>query len=147
MKSFKRLKDRGGKYHGKENVKYKDPGYSKHEIDYPEDEPHMKSKVSKQEMHEAEKNFHMEVPNQTKKTLPKRIPRARMKMEERPVNNRLIGNLVEEGKSKGIKDGDGWEDMGPEEMQENDAPESKEHRKKIAIAVVSRKMKKKSKSY
>ena len=145
MKSFKRLKDRG--YHGKENVKYKDPGYSKHEINIPEDEPHMKSKVSKKEMHETEKNFHMKVPDQTEKTLPKKIPRVRMKMEERPKEQRLVGNLVETKNSKGIKDEDGWENMGDEEMQEDDAPKSKEHRKKIAIAVLSRKMKKKSKSH
>ena len=141
MKEFKRLKDRKG-YHGKENVKYKDPGHTRHEISYPEDEPHMKSRVSKKEMHEPEKNFHMDVPDQTDDTLPKKIKRPYMKMEDRPVDQRLVGNLVETKNSKGVKDEDGWENEGPEEMQKDDAP-SKEHRKKVVVAVIQRKMKKK----
>ena len=68
-------------YEGKEHVRYKDPGYTRHEIRYPEDEPHMKSHVSKEEMHEAEDDYHMDVPDQTYHTLEKNIKRARMKMD------------------------------------------------------------------
>ena len=68
-------------YEGKEHVKYKDPGYSSHEIRTPEDEPHMKSHAGKEEMHEMEDNYHMGVPNQTHYDLEKKIKRARMNMD------------------------------------------------------------------
>src|SRR5574338_141907 len=66
------------KYEGREHVKYKNPGFSKHEIRIPEDEPKMKSRASKEEMHEMEDNYHMDVPDQTPKNLEKNIKRAFM---------------------------------------------------------------------
>lgn len=137
--------DAPSKYEGKEHVKYKNPGFSKHEIRIPEDEPKMRSRVSKEESHEMEDNYHMDVPDQTPKTLEKNIKRAFMKMdqpdEEGPKP--MYGNLVTKVSEKGLKDEDGWENYGPEKMQEDSDEKnspSKARRKKIAIAVIRRKM-------
>ena len=40
-----KVKDSPPNYEGKEHVKYKNPGYSKHDIRFPQDEPRMKSHV------------------------------------------------------------------------------------------------------
>jgi len=141
-------KEEGGPagYEGKEHVRYKNPGYSKHNIRIPEDEPKMKSKVGKKEMHEMEDNYHMDVPDQTPKNLEKTIKRAYMKMDD-PEHQKpqpLHGNLTTKVSEKGLKDEDGWEDYGPEDMQSNSTPsKSKSHRKKLAVAVIKRKMSKK----
>lgn len=139
-------------YEGKEHVKYKNPGFSKHEVDLPEDEPHMRSNVSKNEMHEMEDNFHMKTPEQTKHELAKNIKRARMKMDapdqEEPA--KLRGNMVTNTPMEGVEDEDGEEEMGPNHMQgsgenkdeddEDNLP--KEQRKKMIVSIVKRKMKK-----
>jgi hypothetical protein len=124
-------------YEGKEHVKYKDPGYSSHHIRYPEDEPHMKSHVNRDETHEMEDNFHHEVPDQTEYSLEDKIKRARMKMDapDQEDPDELRGNLVS-SIGQGEKDTSGEEEMGPNDMQE------KETRKKMIAAVVKRKMKK-----
>jgi len=129
-------------YEGKEHVKYKNPGYSKHNIRYPEDEPHMKSHVSTNEMHEAEDNYHMGVPDQTEDTLPKKIKRARMKMDapDQEDPKPLLGNLTTEIPLRGTEDEDGEEEEGPNYMQE-DSGMPKSHRKKMIVAVMRRKMK------
>jgi hypothetical protein len=107
----------------------------------------MKSRVGKEEMHEMEDNFHMDVPNQTPKNLEKNIKRAFMKMDQPDEEGAkpLHGNLVTKVSEKGMKDEDGWEDYGPEKMQEDSGERkspNKAHRKKIAIAVIRRKMNK-----
>ena len=132
-------KDNPSKYEGSEHIKYKNPGYSEHDIRYPKDEPKMKSRVSKSEMHEMEDNFHKEVPNQTKDTLPAKIPRARMKMDapDHDEPDELQGNMVRETEKKGVKDTSGEEQTGPNDMQ-------KESRKKMIVAVMKRKMRKAS---
>lgn len=129
------------KYEGKEHVKYEDPGYSSHEIDYPEDEPHMKSRVSKEEMHEVEDNFHMDVPDQTEDTLEAKLKRARMKMDapNQQDPKPILGNPVHNVPYRGEEDTSGEEEMGPNEMQSD----SKEKRKKMVVAVTRRKMMKK----
>ncbi len=134
--SYGKEKDGPSGYEGKEHVKYKDPGYSKHKIRYPEDEPHMKSNVSKEESHEMEDNYHMEVPDQTEDSLPATIKRARMSMDDPHQEDPkpLLGNLVRNVK-EGIKDTSGEEEMGPNDMQ-------KEAKKKTIIAVMKKKMKK-----
>ena len=133
-------KDNPPGYEGKEHVKYKNPGFSKHHIRIPEDEPHMKSRVSKAESHEMEDNYHMDVPDQTEDTLPAKIKRSRMKMDapnqEEPKP--LRGNMVTTVPAKGVEDEDGEEEMGPNDMQEA----SKSNRKKMIAAVVKRKMRK-----
>lgn len=132
-------------YEGKEHVKYKNPGFSKHNIRIPQDEPKMKSRVKKEEMHEMEDNYHMDVPNQTPKTLEKTIKRAYMKMDD-PEHQKpqpLHGNLTTKVSERGMKDEDGWEDYGPEDMQSDSSSKSKSHRKKLAVAVIKRKMSKK----
>lgn len=133
-------------YEGKEHVKYRDPGYTRETVKLPEEEPRMKSRVSKEEMHEMEDNYHMDVPDQTDYTLPKKIKRAFMKMDQEPheVPKPLHGNLVTKTSEKGYQDTMGEERYGPEEEQEDyGAPRSKSRRKKIAIAVIRRKMGKK----
>lgn len=126
------------KYEGKEHVKYKDPGYTRHEIEYPEDEPHMKSRIGREESHEMEDNYHMEVPRKSM-SLPKKIPRARMKMDQPMTPAKLTGRLVTTT-GKGVEDTTGEQEMGPEEMQEDTLP--KEKRKKLIVSVVKKKMKK-----
>lgn len=129
-------------YEGKEHVKYRNPGYSKHDIRYPQDEPHMKSRVSKNEMHEMEDNFHMGVPDQTEDTLPAKIKRARMKMDDPDQEDPdpLRGNIVHNVGYEGEEDTSGEEEMGPNDMQSSSMP--KEKRKKMIVAVTRRKMKK-----
>ena len=126
-------------YEGKEHVKYKDPGYSSHHIRFPEDEPHMKSKVSRNEMHEMEDNFHKETPDQTEYSLEAKIKRARMKMDDPKYNenDRIKGNPVHQVAAEGEVDSTGEEEMGPNDMQSG-----KEQRKKMIVAVMKRKMKK-----
>lgn len=126
------------RYEGREHVKYKDPGYTRHEIDYPEDEPHMKSRVGKEESHEMEDNYHMRTPHK-EMSLPAKIPRARMKMDQPMEPAKLTGRLVTTT-GKGVEDTTGEEKMGPEEMQEDSLPKDK--RKKLIVSVVKRKMKK-----
>lgn len=135
-------KDAPPKYEGKEHVKYKDPGHSPHHIRYPEDEPHMKSRVSKEEMHEMEDNYHMDVPDQTHYTLEEKLKRARMKMDapDQEDPDYLRGNMVHNVPYEGEMDTTGEEEMGPNEMQS-----SKEDRKKMIVAVTRRKMNKKNK--
>jgi len=142
---FGKAKDNPSNYEGKEHVKYKDPGYSKHDIRYPEDEPHMKSKVSKEEMHEMEDNYHMDVPDQTEDSLPAKIKRARMKMDDPKFGKPkpILGNPVHNVPYEGEEDTTGEEEMGPNDMQDSDRG-PKEYRKKMIVAVMKRKMKKKN---
>lgn len=140
-------------YEGKEHVKYHDNEKSRHFIRYPQDEPHMKSRVSKEEMHEAEDDYHMPT-HITEMKLPKRIPRARMEMEmeDRRSGGKLkrYGNLVSET-GKGIEDGNtGIENMGPMEYQRDDEDKESERkdeedfrgiRKKVIAGVLKKKMK------
>lgn len=133
-------KDSPPGYEGKEHVKYKDPGHTRHHIRFPEDEPHMKSNNDSNEAHEMEDNFHMSVPNQTKYDLEKKLKRARMKMDapDQEDPDELRGNLVS-SIGKGEEDTSGEEEMGPNYMQM-----PKEHRKKMIAAVTKRKMNKSS---
>jgi hypothetical protein len=139
---FPEGKSKGGPagYEGKEHVKYRDPGHTRHHIRFPEDEPHMKSHNDSNEAHEMEDNFHMSVPNQTKYDLEKKIKRARMKMDapDQEDPDELRGNLVS-SIGKGEEDTSGEEEMGPNDMQM-----PKEHRKKMIAAVTKRKMNKAS---
>jgi hypothetical protein len=129
-------------YEGKEHVKYKDPGYSSHNIRFPEDEPHMKSNVGKNEMHEMEDNFHKSVPDQTHYDLQSKLKRARMKMDapDQEDPDPLRGNIVHNVGYEGEEDTSGEEEMGPNDMQSSGMP--KEKRKKMIVAVTRRKMKK-----
>lgn len=140
--SFGQEEDNPPGYEGKEHVKYKNPGFSKHNIRYPQDEPHMKSRVSKNEMHEMEDNYHMGVPDQTEDTLPARIPRARMKMDapNQQDPKPILGNPVHNVPYRGEEDTSGEEEMGPNYMQSSGP--SKEKRKKMIVAVTRRKMNK-----
>lgn len=139
---FPEGKAKGGPagYEGKEHVKYKDPGHTRHHIRFPQDEPHMKSHNDSNEAHEMEDNFHMSVPNQTKYDLEKKIKRARMKMDapDQEDPDELRGNLVS-SIGPGEEDTSGEEEMGPNHMQM-----PKEHRKKMIAAVTRRKMNKAS---
>lgn len=135
-------KDQPPGYEGKEHVKYEDPGYSSHEINFPEDEPHMKSHVTQDESHEAEDNYHMDVPDQTHYDLEAKIKRAHMKMDDKDeIENPapLRGNIVHNVGYGGEEDTSGEEEMGPHDMQKD---MSKKHRKKMIVAVMKRKMKK-----
>lgn len=136
-----RAKDNPPNYEGKEHVKYKDPGYSSHHIRFPEDEPHMKSNVSKQEMHEMEDNYHHDIPDQTHYELQSKIKRARMKMDapDQEDPDLLQGNMVSQTPRQGVEDTSGEEEMGPNDMQ---SASNKENRKKMIVAVTRRKMKK-----
>lgn len=138
--SFGKSKDNPAGYEGKEHVKYKDPGYSSHHIRYPEDEPHMKSHVSRDEEHEMEDNYHKEVPDQTHYSLESKLKRARMKMDapDQEEPDRLRANMVHNVGYEGVEDTSGEEEEGPNHMQS----EGKEHRKKMIVAVMKRKMKK-----
>ena len=137
-------RDKGGPpgYEGKEHVKYKDPGYSSHHIRFPEDEPHMKSNVNKNEMHEMEDNYHKSVPDQTEYSLESKIKRARMKMDapDQEDPDPLRGNIVHNVGYEGEEDTSGEEEMGPNDMQSSSMP--KEKRKKMIVAITRRKMKK-----
>lgn len=126
-------------YEGKEHVKYKDPGYSSHHIRFPDDEPHMKSNVSKNEMHEMEDNYHHDVPDQTHYDLEKKIKRARMKMDDPHQEDPkpILGTPVHNVPYRGEKDTTGEEEEGPNDMQM-----PKEHRKKMIVAVMKKKMNK-----
>jgi hypothetical protein len=139
--SYGKAKDNPPNYEGKEHVKYKNPGYSKHEIRYPQDEPHMRSRVDKEEMHEMEDNYHMGVPDQTEDTLPKHIKRARMKMDapDQEDPDPLYGNIVNNVGYEGEEDTSGEEEEGPNEMQ-TDMP--KEKRKQMIVSITRSKMKK-----
>lgn len=132
-------KDSPPGYEGKEHVKYKDPGYSSHHIRFPEDEPHMKSNVNKNEMHEMEDNFHKSVPDQTHYSLEAKLKRARMKMDapDQEDPDPLRGNIVHNVGYEGEEDTSGEEEMGPNDMQSG---MPKEHRKKMIVAVTKRKM-------
>jgi hypothetical protein len=135
-----RSKDGPAGYEGKEHVKYRDPGHTRHHIRFPEDEPHMKSHVDSNEEHEAEDNYHMGIPDQTHYDLQKKIKRARMKMDapDQEDPDELRGNLVS-SIGQGEEDTSGEEEMGPNNMQM-----AKEHRKKMIAAVTKRKMNKAS---
>lgn len=129
-------------YEGKEHVKYRDPGYSSHHIKYPQDEPHMKSHVTRDEEHEAEDDYHKEVPDQTHYDLVKKIRRAHMKMdepEEIEEPAKLRGNITHNVPYGGEEDTSGEERMGSNDMQSG---MSKDHRKKMIVAITRRKMKK-----
>lgn len=137
-------KNKGGppNYEGKEHVKYKNPGYSSHHIRFPKDEPHMKSHVTRNEEHEMEDNFHKSVPDQTEYSLQDKLKRARMKMDapDQEEPDTLRGNMVHNVGYDGDEDTSGEEEMGPNDMQSGG---SKEHRKKMIVAVTRRKMAKK----
>ena len=144
-----KAKDNPPNYEGKEHMKYKNPGFSKHNIRYPEDEPHMRGKVSKEESHRMEDDYHMDTPDQTYDTLAAKIPRARMNMDmpNQEDPKPLQGNMVTQVPYEGVQDEDGEEDMGPNYMQGSGGePEGsdlpKEDRKKMIVAVMKRKMKK-----
>jgi hypothetical protein len=138
--SFGRSKEGPPGYEGKEHVKYKDPGYSSHEIRFPEDEPHMKSSVGRNEMHEMEDNYHKGVPDQTNYSLEAKLKRARMKMDapDQEDPDPLRGNIVHNVGYEGEEDTSGEEEMGPNEMQ---LGMPKEKRKKMIVAITKRKMK------
>lgn len=135
-------KDNPPGYEGKEHVKYKDPGYTRHEIKFPDDEPHMKSHVGKEEMHEMEDNYHMDTPDQTPKALEAKIKRAKMKMDDPEMQKpaRIKGIPVRNVSDEGELDTTGEEQMGPNYAQESG---SKERRKKMVVAIAKRKMNKK----
>lgn len=137
-------KDNPPNYEGKEHVKYKNPGFSKHDIRYPEDEPHMKSRVKKEEMHEMEDNYHMGVPDQTEDTLEAKLKRARMKMDapDQQDTKPIRGTPVHEVGYEGEEDTSGEEQEGPNMMQGSGGKES---RKKMIVAITRRKMKKNEK--
>ena len=140
---FPEGKSKGGpkNYEGAEHMKYKEPGYTRHKIKFPEDEPHMKSYVDKNEKHEMEDNYHMDVPDQTKYELEKKLKRARMKMDapDQEEPKKLRGNMTTSVPSEGVVDTTGEEQMGPNDMQ---AGMGKKNRKKMIAAIVKRKMKK-----
>ena len=133
-------------YEGKEHVRYKDPGHSPHNIRIPEDEPHMKSHVTRDEEHEMEDNYHMGTPHQTEHELASHIKRARMKMDapdqEDPYP--LLGNITHNVGAEGEEDTSGEEEMGPNDMQ---SESSKNGRKKMIVAVMKKKMKKGKRSF
>ena len=133
--------DAPSKYEGKEHVKYKNPGFTRHKTSEPGNEPKMKSRVSKEEMHEMEDNYHMGVPDQTEDSLPAKIKRARMKMDapDQEDPDRLRGNMVDDVGYEGDKDTSGEEEEGPNYMQSN----IKENKKKAIIAIARKKMQKK----
>jgi len=135
-----KAKDNPPNYEGKEHVKYRNPGFSKHHIRFPEDEPHMKSHVGREESHEMEDNYHMGVPDQTEDTLPKKIKRAHMLMDapNQQDPKPLRGNIVHNVGYGGEEDTSGEEEMGPNDMQSSSMP--KEHRKMMIVAVTRRKM-------
>lgn len=139
-----KAKDNPPNYEGKEHVRYKNPGYSSHHIRYPEDEPHMRGKVTKEESHRMEDDYHMDVPDQTEDTLPAKIKRAHMLMDapNQQDPKPLRGNIVHNVGYEGEEDTSGEEEMGPHDMQEDDEKMPKEHRKKMIVAVMKRKMKK-----
>lgn len=141
--SMGKAKDAPPNYEGTEHVKYKNPGFSKHKIRFPEDEPHMKSHVNSDEEHEMEDNFHMKVPDQTEDTLERKLKRARMKMDapDQEDPDELRGNMVH-NVGNGVEDTSGEEEEGPNEMQ---SAGNKEHRKKMVVAVAKRRMAKKGK--
>lgn len=130
-------------YEGKEHIRYKNPGFTRHHIRNPEEQPHAKHNVGKEEMHEMEDNYHMETPDQTQYTLEKKIKRARMKMDapDQQDPDDLRGNIVHNTPYKGEVDTTGEEEEGPNEMQSDRMP--KEHRKKMIVAVMRNKMRKK----
>lgn len=136
-----KAKDGPAKYEGKEHVHYEEPIHSRHHIRFPDDEPHMKSHADEEEEHEAEDDFHMDVPHDTEYTLPKHIKRAHMYRDDVDEPLKRYGNLVSTGVNKGVLDDEmeGEEKMGPEYMQEDS--EHKDRRKKMIAAVVKRKMK------
>lgn len=142
--SYGKSKDGPPGYEGKEHVKYKNPGFSKHNILFPQDEPHMKSNIDSNEEHEMEDNYHMDVPDQTEDTLEAKLKRARMKMDapDQEDTKPLRGNMVHNVPYKGEEDTSGEEERGPNNMQGG----NKEHRKKMIAAVMKRKMKKRSES-
>lgn len=135
MKNRGMSKDNPPNYEGKEHVHYAEPGYSSHHIRFPEDEPHMKSHVTREEEHEAEDDYHMPIPKQTDYDLPAKLARARMKMDapDQEEPDALRGNMVHNVGYEGDEDTTGMEEMGPNHMQ-------KEGRKKMIIAVMKRKM-------
>lgn len=172
-----KAKDNPPNYEGKEHVRYQNPGFTRHEIRIPEETPHMRSHVTRDEEHEMEDNYHMGVPDQTAKTLQKKIARAKMGMDapNQQDPKPIRGNPVTNVGYKGEEDTSGIEQMGPHDMQENDMHEQrghklpkatkvkkeseygmeedymenddgerepKEHRKKMIVAVMKRKMKK-----
>jgi hypothetical protein len=139
---YGRAKDAPPNYEGREHIKYQDPGYSSHHIRFPEDEPHMKSHVTREEEHEMEDNFHHDVPDQTHYDLQQKIKRARMKMDapDQEDPDELRGNLVT-NVGQGEEDTSGEEEMGPNDMQSSSGM-PKEHRKKMIVAIAKRKMKK-----
>jgi hypothetical protein len=145
--NMKDMENSGGKakdnppgYEGKEHVRYENPGYSRHHIRYPEDEPHMKSHVTEDEEHEMEDNYHMGVPDQTPKSLEKNLKRAHMLMDapNQQDPKPLRGNIVHNVDYEGEEDTSGEEEMGPNDMQ---GGMPKEQRKKMVVAVMKRKMK------
>jgi hypothetical protein len=143
---IEKANDNPSKYEGKEHIKYKNPGFSKHDVSFPKDAPHMKSKLSKSEGHEMEDNYHMKTVDQTEDTLPAKIKRAMMKMDAKDQQDPkpLYGNMMEEVSKKGVEDSDsspGDEDKESDNyMQKNSG--GKESRKKLIVAVMQRKMKK-----
>lgn len=139
---YGKSKDNPAGYEGKEHVKYKDPGHTRHKIRFPEDEPHMKSNNDSNEAHEMEDNYHMDVPDQTHYSLEAKLKRARMKMDapDQEDPDRLRGNMVHNVGYEGDEDTSGEEEMGPNDMQSG---ESKERRKKMIVAVTRKKMSKK----
>jgi hypothetical protein len=138
--SFGRSKGGPSGYEGKEHVQVKFPGFTRHNIKNPQDQPHMKSRVSKEEMHEMEDNYHMDVPDLTEDTLEAKIKRAKMKMDDPKQQDPkpLRGNLTHNVGYDGVEDTTGEEQMGPNDMQGM----SKENRKKMIAAVTKSKMRK-----
>lgn len=132
-----RAEDAPPGYEGKEHVRYKNPGYSSHNIRIPQDEPHMKSHVGREESHEMEDDYHMGIPDQTEDTLPAKIKRAHMLMDapNQQDPKPLRGNIVHNVGYEGEEDTSGEEEMGPHDMQLD-----KEGRKKMIVAVMKRKM-------
>ncbi len=132
-------------YEAREHVKYRDPGHTRHDIKEPEDEPHMKSHANLEEEHEGEDDYHMGIPDQTHHTLAAHIKRARMHMDapDQQDTKPLRGNIVHNVGYSGEEDTSGEEMEGPNHMQHDS--KSKEHRKKMIVAITRRKMQKHSK--
>ena len=131
-------------FEGREHIKsYEemDPEKSKHDVRYPQDEPHMKSRISKQEAHEEEDDYHFKNPHRVEK-LPKNLPDNHGRDDEVETRKR-VGNLMTKSNLPII---DEHESGFPDEEEEEEKPRAmpKEHRKGMIIAVLQRKLKKRS---
>jgi len=131
-------------YEGKEHMmsyKQMDPEKSKHTVRIPEDEPHMKSRITKQEAHQEEDDYHFKTPHRKEK-LPANLPDKHGRDGEISPMKR-VGNLVTTTNKPMVDEHEsGYEDEEEEASKPRALP--KEHRKGMIIAVLQRKLKKNS---